>query len=267
MLLACDAGTPRACVTSMGIATGMHVFSALPPGRYHLVVDADRPGTRGRGGAAALRRRDADAVKWPRSLAGEVRPSSPAPSPAWFSTWPGTVLSSPVIRSRPWNITSPPAPSWTPPREMMTPLVVDDAVLRVAADRLGVDAARTAAPCGSGNSATPSPPLLRPLPPDRSGAARHVDDAARFDDEGAADAVVVRVGPDVEDAALAADAARIGRVAAAREDLPAQREDRRRRRSSPGRRRPPAVPVPDDAPPSSWIAAPSVRRCSRPSAT
>ncbi len=46
-LLACDAGTPRACVTSMGIATGMHIFSMLPPGRYHLVVDADRPGKEG----------------------------------------------------------------------------------------------------------------------------------------------------------------------------------------------------------------------------
>ena len=31
----------------MGVATGMHVFSALPPGRYHLVVDADRPGKEG----------------------------------------------------------------------------------------------------------------------------------------------------------------------------------------------------------------------------
>jgi hypothetical protein len=25
----------------------MHVFSALAPGRYHLVVDADRPGKEG----------------------------------------------------------------------------------------------------------------------------------------------------------------------------------------------------------------------------
>jgi hypothetical protein len=46
-LLACDAGTQRACVTSMGLATGMHVFSALPAGLYHLVVDADRPGKEG----------------------------------------------------------------------------------------------------------------------------------------------------------------------------------------------------------------------------
>ena len=47
MLLACDAGTLRACVASSGAATGTHVFSALPPGRYHLVVDADRPGKEG----------------------------------------------------------------------------------------------------------------------------------------------------------------------------------------------------------------------------
>jgi hypothetical protein len=31
----------------MGMATGTHLFSALPPGRYHLVVDADRPGREG----------------------------------------------------------------------------------------------------------------------------------------------------------------------------------------------------------------------------
>ena len=47
MALACDAGRQRACVSSLGVATGMHVFSALPPGRYHLVVDADRPGKEG----------------------------------------------------------------------------------------------------------------------------------------------------------------------------------------------------------------------------
>ena len=51
MLLACDAGRRARCVASDGMATGMHVFSALPPGRYHLVVDADRP--RRRRGAAA----------------------------------------------------------------------------------------------------------------------------------------------------------------------------------------------------------------------
>ncbi len=47
MLLACEVGTPRGCVASDGMATGVHVFSALPPGRYHLVVDADQPGREG----------------------------------------------------------------------------------------------------------------------------------------------------------------------------------------------------------------------------
>jgi len=46
-LLACDAGTERACVKSSGSATGMQLFSALPGGRYHLVVDADAPGKEG----------------------------------------------------------------------------------------------------------------------------------------------------------------------------------------------------------------------------
>jgi hypothetical protein len=46
-LLACDAGTQYACVSTMGAATGTHVFSALPPGRYHLVVDADIAGKEG----------------------------------------------------------------------------------------------------------------------------------------------------------------------------------------------------------------------------
>jgi hypothetical protein len=46
-LFACDAGTAFACLTSDGIATGTHVFSGLPSGRYHLVVDADRPGKEG----------------------------------------------------------------------------------------------------------------------------------------------------------------------------------------------------------------------------
>ena len=31
---------------SDGMATGMHVFSGLPSGRYHLVIDADAPATR-----------------------------------------------------------------------------------------------------------------------------------------------------------------------------------------------------------------------------
>jgi len=46
-LLACDAGVQRACVSSMGTATGMHTFTKLPGGRYHLVVDADAPGKEG----------------------------------------------------------------------------------------------------------------------------------------------------------------------------------------------------------------------------
>jgi len=47
MLLACEVGTARGCVASDGMATGVHVFSALPPGRYHLVVDTDQPGREG----------------------------------------------------------------------------------------------------------------------------------------------------------------------------------------------------------------------------
>jgi len=31
----------------MGTATGMHTFTKLPGGRYHLVVDADAPGKEG----------------------------------------------------------------------------------------------------------------------------------------------------------------------------------------------------------------------------
>ncbi len=46
-MLACDAGKQFACVQSGGIATGTHVFTKLPPGRYHMVVDADAPGKEG----------------------------------------------------------------------------------------------------------------------------------------------------------------------------------------------------------------------------
>jgi hypothetical protein len=46
-LFACDAGQAFACVTSDGIATGTHVFTGLPSGRYHLIVDADAPGKEG----------------------------------------------------------------------------------------------------------------------------------------------------------------------------------------------------------------------------
>jgi hypothetical protein len=47
MLLACEVGTARGCVASDGMPTGVHTFSGLPAGRYHLVVDADRPGSEG----------------------------------------------------------------------------------------------------------------------------------------------------------------------------------------------------------------------------
>jgi hypothetical protein len=46
-LYACDAGTSFGCLASDGVSTGTHVFSGLPSGRYHLVVDADRPGKEG----------------------------------------------------------------------------------------------------------------------------------------------------------------------------------------------------------------------------
>ena len=35
------------CVTSGGTTTGMTVFKALPAGDYHLVIDADKPGSEG----------------------------------------------------------------------------------------------------------------------------------------------------------------------------------------------------------------------------
>jgi hypothetical protein len=47
MLFACEAGTTYGCVASMGTPVGMHVFRALPAGRYHLIVDASQPGTEG----------------------------------------------------------------------------------------------------------------------------------------------------------------------------------------------------------------------------
>ena len=40
-------GKQFACVQSGGIATGTHVFTKPPPGRYHMVVDADAPGKEG----------------------------------------------------------------------------------------------------------------------------------------------------------------------------------------------------------------------------
>jgi hypothetical protein len=60
-LFACDAGKAFACVTSDGMATGTHVFTGLPPSRYHLIVDADKPGKEGRG-APAVGRRVGDAI-------------------------------------------------------------------------------------------------------------------------------------------------------------------------------------------------------------
>jgi hypothetical protein len=46
-LFACDAGATVACVPTMGLTAGSHIFTGLPPGRYHLVIDADRPGKEG----------------------------------------------------------------------------------------------------------------------------------------------------------------------------------------------------------------------------
>jgi hypothetical protein len=47
MLLACEASTNWACFATAGAATGTQVFPRLPMGRYHLVVDADKPGSEG----------------------------------------------------------------------------------------------------------------------------------------------------------------------------------------------------------------------------
>jgi hypothetical protein len=46
-LFSCDAESVVACVASGGTANGTHVFASLPPGRYHLIVDADAPGDEG----------------------------------------------------------------------------------------------------------------------------------------------------------------------------------------------------------------------------
>jgi hypothetical protein len=45
--LACEASTNWACFATAGAATGTQVFPRLPMGRYHLVVDADKPGSEG----------------------------------------------------------------------------------------------------------------------------------------------------------------------------------------------------------------------------
>jgi hypothetical protein len=47
MLLACEASTNVACFKTGGTATGTQVFPKVPMGRYHLVVDADKPGSEG----------------------------------------------------------------------------------------------------------------------------------------------------------------------------------------------------------------------------
>jgi len=47
-LLSCEAGTAITCIPSGGQATGSRLLAAgLAPGKYHLVVDADRPGAEG----------------------------------------------------------------------------------------------------------------------------------------------------------------------------------------------------------------------------
>jgi hypothetical protein len=46
-LLACDAGTLVSCTPSMGVSTGQVNLPGVPFGKYHLVVDADHPGTEG----------------------------------------------------------------------------------------------------------------------------------------------------------------------------------------------------------------------------
>jgi hypothetical protein len=46
-LFACDAGAAIACVSGAGQATGTQVIPRVPPGPYHLVIDADAAGTEG----------------------------------------------------------------------------------------------------------------------------------------------------------------------------------------------------------------------------
>jgi hypothetical protein len=45
--LACEASTNWACFATAGVSPGTKVFPRLPMGRYHLVVDADHPGSEG----------------------------------------------------------------------------------------------------------------------------------------------------------------------------------------------------------------------------
>jgi hypothetical protein len=44
---ACNAGMPVNCTRSLGQQTGKYTLTNVPPGKYHLVVDADRPGSEG----------------------------------------------------------------------------------------------------------------------------------------------------------------------------------------------------------------------------
>jgi hypothetical protein len=46
-LLACEAGPLVSCTPSMAASTGTIQYPALPQGKYHLVVDADHPGSEG----------------------------------------------------------------------------------------------------------------------------------------------------------------------------------------------------------------------------
>jgi hypothetical protein len=43
-LAACDAGPSVSCVPTNGTATGATTFKALPAGKYHLIIKADKPG-------------------------------------------------------------------------------------------------------------------------------------------------------------------------------------------------------------------------------
>jgi hypothetical protein len=46
-LLACDAGSLINCIASANQTTGIQLLKGLPAGKYHLVVDADKPGSEG----------------------------------------------------------------------------------------------------------------------------------------------------------------------------------------------------------------------------
>jgi len=46
-LAACNGGPQIDCTASMGQSTGAVNLSNLPAGKYHLIVDADKPGAEG----------------------------------------------------------------------------------------------------------------------------------------------------------------------------------------------------------------------------